>query len=172
MFSWSDRWPMKVKVNTWIYSPDEGLPYIQAGSSLHSSWTPEPVKKRSVSRWACKNKRHTNSLWNLPDVRPIVGIQTITFGGMLLESVWYFPFSTAGRLCVTIKFKEVYYESIKREPKIRGINKCRCDERLQTKTKEFTRLPYNSGKHKIVSLMCFYYQPKKGCNNPAPTESL
>jgi hypothetical protein len=24
----------------------------------------------------------------------------------------------------------VYYESIKREPKIRGINKCRCDERL------------------------------------------
>ncbi len=36
----------------------------------------------------------------------------------------------------------VFYESIKREPKIRGINKCRCDERLQTKTKEFTRLPY------------------------------
>jgi hypothetical protein len=36
----------------------------------------------------------------------------------------------------------VYYESIKREPKIRGIYKCRCDERLQTKTKEFTRLPY------------------------------
>jgi hypothetical protein len=35
----------------------------------------------------------------------------------------------------------VYYES-KREPKIRGMNKCRCDERLQTKTKEFTRLPY------------------------------
>jgi hypothetical protein len=33
---------------------------------------------------------------------------------------------------------EVYYESIKREPKIRGIKKCRCDERLQTKTKEFT----------------------------------
>ncbi len=39
-------------------------------------------------------------------------------------------------------FSEVYYESIKREPKVRGINKCRCDERLQTKTKEFTRLPY------------------------------
>ncbi len=37
---------------------------------------------------------------------------------------------------------EVYYESIKREAKIRGINKCRCDERLQTKTKEFTLLPY------------------------------
>ena len=36
----------------------------------------------------------------------------------------------------------VYYESIKREPKIRGINKCRCDERLQTKTKEFTLLTY------------------------------
>ena len=36
----------------------------------------------------------------------------------------------------------VYYESIKREPKIRGIYECRCDERLQTKTKRFTRLPY------------------------------
>jgi hypothetical protein len=36
----------------------------------------------------------------------------------------------------------VYYESIKREPKIRGIYECRCNERLQTKTKEFTRLPY------------------------------
>ncbi len=36
----------------------------------------------------------------------------------------------------------VYYESIKREPKIRGIYECRCDERLQTKMKEFTRLPY------------------------------
>jgi hypothetical protein len=32
------------------------------------------------------------------------------------------------------KKKEVYYESIKREPKIRGIKKCRCDERLQTKS--------------------------------------
>jgi hypothetical protein len=37
---------------------------------------------------------------------------------------------------------EVYYELIKRDPKIRGINKCRCDERLQSKIKEFTRLPY------------------------------
>jgi hypothetical protein len=36
----------------------------------------------------------------------------------------------------------VYYESIKREPKIRGIYECRCDERLQTKTKKFTRLTY------------------------------
>ena len=36
----------------------------------------------------------------------------------------------------------VYYESIKREVKIRCIYECRCDERLQTKTKEFTRLVY------------------------------
>ena len=34
----------------------------------------------------------------------------------------------------------VYYESIKREPKIKSIYECRCDERLQTKSKEFTRL--------------------------------
>jgi hypothetical protein len=30
------------------------------------------------------------------------------------------------------------YESIKREPKIRGIYESRCDKRLQTKSKEFT----------------------------------
>ena len=36
----------------------------------------------------------------------------------------------------------VYYESINRELKRRGIYECRCDERLQTKTKKFTRLPY------------------------------
>jgi len=36
----------------------------------------------------------------------------------------------------------VYYESIKRELKIRSIYECRCDDRLQTKTKELTRLTY------------------------------
>ncbi len=36
----------------------------------------------------------------------------------------------------------VYYKSIKREIQIRCIYKCRCDERLRTKTKEFTRLAY------------------------------
>jgi hypothetical protein len=47
---------------------------------------------------------------------------------------------------------QVYYESIKREPKIRGIYECRCDERLQTKTKEFTRLPYTG-----LVIICFLY---------------
>ncbi len=42
----------------------------------------------------------------------------------------------------TCFFCFVYYESIKRELKIRGIYECRCDERLQTKTKEFKRLVY------------------------------
>jgi hypothetical protein len=36
----------------------------------------------------------------------------------------------------------VYYESIKRNLKIKCIYECRCYERLQTKTKEFTRLTY------------------------------
>ena len=36
----------------------------------------------------------------------------------------------------------VYYESIKREVKIKPIYECWCDERLQTKTKRFTRLSY------------------------------
>ncbi len=39
-------------------------------------------------------------------------------------------------------FFVVYYELIKRELKIRCTYECRCDERLQTKTKEFTRLTY------------------------------
>ncbi len=36
----------------------------------------------------------------------------------------------------------VYSESIKRELKIKPIYECRCDERLQTKTKRFMRLSY------------------------------
>jgi hypothetical protein len=40
------------------------------------------------------------------------------------------------------RFPVVYYESINRASKITGIYECRCDERLQTKTKEFTLLPY------------------------------
>ena len=36
----------------------------------------------------------------------------------------------------------VYYESIKRKLKIKCIYECRCYERLQTKTKEFTLLTY------------------------------
>ena len=36
----------------------------------------------------------------------------------------------------------VYYESIKRELKRRPIYECRCDARLKTKAKEFTRLSY------------------------------
>ena len=34
----------------------------------------------------------------------------------------------------------VYYESIKRELKIKPIYECRCDERLKTKAEESTRL--------------------------------
>jgi hypothetical protein len=36
----------------------------------------------------------------------------------------------------------VYYESIKRKLKIKCICECRCYEKLQTKTMEFTRLTY------------------------------
>ena len=36
----------------------------------------------------------------------------------------------------------VYYESIKRKLKIKCMYECRCYERLQTKTKEFTCLVY------------------------------
>ena len=36
----------------------------------------------------------------------------------------------------------VYYESIKRELKIRPTYDCRCDERLKTKTEDSTLLTY------------------------------
>ncbi len=41
-----------------------------------------------------------------------------------------------------IFFLGVYYESVKLDLKIRCIYECLCDERLQSKTKEFTRLTY------------------------------
>jgi hypothetical protein len=36
----------------------------------------------------------------------------------------------------------VYYESIKRELKIRPTYDCRCDERLKTEAEDSTRLAY------------------------------
>ena len=43
---------------------------------------------------------------------------------------------------VSRRLKVVCYESIKRELQIRPVYECRCDERLKTKGKEFTRLGY------------------------------
>jgi hypothetical protein len=40
----------------------------------------------------------------------------------------------------------VYYESIKRELKIKPTYECHCDARLQTKTKRFTGLSYTGFK--------------------------
>ena len=37
-------------------------------------------------------------------------------------------------------FSVVYYESLKREVKTKPIKECRCDERLQTRVDESTRL--------------------------------
>jgi hypothetical protein len=46
------------------------------------------------------------------------------------------------RLKARVEESLVYYESIKRELKIKPIYECRCDKRLQTKAKTFTRLSY------------------------------
>jgi hypothetical protein len=43
---------------------------------------------------------------------------------------------------ITLKSRVVYYESIKRELKIKPIHECRCDERLKTKAEESARLGY------------------------------
>ena len=52
--------------------------------SCSARWTPETEKKRSVSRWDCKNRRYTKSLCNLPDVLAIAVIKEIALGGLLL----------------------------------------------------------------------------------------
>ena len=49
----------------------------------YGRWTPESSKKRSVSRWSCKNKRITNSLCNLPDVLEIGVLNEVVLGGLL-----------------------------------------------------------------------------------------
>ncbi len=46
--------------------------------------TPEAANKRSVSRWACKNKSLTNSLCNRSDLLAITGINDTALGGLLL----------------------------------------------------------------------------------------
>ncbi len=53
-----------------------------------SSWTPEVAKKRSVSRWVCKSKRHTKSLCIFPDVLVIAGIKEIVLEGRLLKKIF------------------------------------------------------------------------------------
>ena len=55
-----------------------------------------------------------------------------------------------------IHFVIVYYESIKRELKIRGIYECRCDERLLTKIKRFRRLPYTGFFSSFFSFVFFF----------------
>jgi hypothetical protein len=61
-------------------------------------------------------------------------------GDFLGES---FVHGSCGRL-EHVKMKSggivVYYETIKRELQIKPISECRCDERLKTKTEEFTLL--------------------------------
>jgi hypothetical protein len=54
----------------------------------------------------------------------------------------------------------VYYESIKRDLKIRCIYECRCDERLQTKTKEFTRLAYTGWSWNVLDPQTFFCKKK------------
>ncbi len=48
----------------------------------------------------------------------------------------------------------IYYESTKRKLKTKDICGCRCYERLQTKTKEFTRLSYTE----LCSCLSLYDQ--------------
>ena len=60
---------------------------------------------------------------------------------MSIASKWHDALFPQSSFHLRVHFL-VYYESIKRELKIRPVYECRCDERLQTKTKEFTRLAY------------------------------
>ena len=63
-----------------------------------NSWSWKKAgKKRSVSRWACKNKSLTNSLCNLPDVLAIVAIIDTVLGPdvlvieAIIDTVFAYP---------------------------------------------------------------------------------
>jgi hypothetical protein len=53
-----------------------------------------------------------------------------------------YPLSDSVSVPIVVSKCFVYYESIKREVKIKPIYECRCDERLKTKVEESTRLTY------------------------------
>jgi hypothetical protein len=62
--------------------------------------------------------------------------------GARREDLFIYEYRCDERLKTKKEESTFYYESIKRELKIRCIYECRCDERLQSKTKEFTHLTY------------------------------
>ncbi len=67
----------------------------------------------------------------------------------------------------------VYYESIKRELQIKPIYECRCDKRLQTKTKRFTRLSYTEREEcKSLSLFVYYKSRKRELKAKLKNESV
>ena len=73
--------------------PTFGL-YCQENASGTGCWITQSEllnlpKKRPVSRWVCKNKRHTNSLCKLPDVLGIPDIKEIVLEVLLLQSGRY-----------------------------------------------------------------------------------
>jgi hypothetical protein len=99
-------------------------PLVDSGS-----WTPEDEKKRSVSRWVCRNNSLMNSLCNLPDrARRTINIRQ--------------------RLLIIV----VYYESRKWELQKWLMNEGRCNERLKARVEESTCLTY-TGLHNVLSGM-------------------
>jgi hypothetical protein len=99
-----------------------------------------------------KNERHTSSQWSHSVVPTTVGI---TWGKIVIQYWWFtcccclfvgeYQRRDPRAKNVTLKLwvqNLLYYESIKRDPKTRPINECRCDERLKTKSEESTGLTY------------------------------
>jgi len=68
----------------------------------YASWSPETAKKRSVSRWTCKNKRPTNSHCRCPDVPAIVPKGDIVRGTIIIVSVVLSYFISCS---VTVSFR-------------------------------------------------------------------
>jgi hypothetical protein len=70
-------------------------------------------------RWASERSRHDGRPTDMVTPKPTRKAEALDRNCCLFVVVQYYVV--------------VYYESIKREPKIRCIYECRCDERLQTK---------------------------------------
>ncbi len=153
------------------YITDYHLPPTDGGGLrfFYHNWTNRTLKTFQIS-WNCETSGIRGWLQNL--VWAYCVIKSTTHPPMISPVV-------TNSVCVSflhissevsshqLYYEVYYYESIKREPKIRGIKKCRCDERLQTKTKEFTRLPTSSWQ---VHLECLH--SLRGCRQGVCSISL
>jgi len=124
-------------------SPPACLPLLHTWEPHHRGWE---LKIRGIYECRCDERLHTKTkefthlaytglILELEHLKIETRLIDEKFANAIGEYVterWWAPVRLR-LICGFYLF--IYYESIKREPKIKCIYWCRCDERLQTKTK-------------------------------------